>query len=484
MQLHFKHSKILPSFLIITVFLFASCKSREENKAENPKQPTAVANQPKTDPDYQSIDQLIEKELQESGTPGATLIVVHEGKIVHARGYGQADAESHRAAEVNTVWPLASITKVLTSIAVMQLVESGKVDLNADVNIYLKRVRVPNTFASPITVADLLRHTSGLDELPGRRFEQPDDMPSLDVFLASHLVRYRPAGEFTSYSSYGMSLAGLLIEEVTGTSYANYLDSNIFKPLGMKTTQIMTKQGDEKGVAIPYEIDDGKATRIGYEWYATPPVASAVVSASDMAKLMIDLTSEQPKVLSQNSLQKMFSTQATLDPSVPGWGYGLQLDEFNGHGIAEHGGDIGGFAGLMTLVPDQRLGIFIVHHGEGSSIRFDVRKPILEKYLPGNPPTPVALKDVDLKPYAGLYRASFTCHTCSIPTPVPEFEVSINKDDTLDLWGSRWIPTVKDVFTREDGRARLAFVRDAKGNVVTLSGGSWRVGERVSKKSN
>jgi hypothetical protein len=281
-----------------------------------------------------------------------------------------------------------------------------------------------------------------------------------------------------------MSLAGLLIEEVTGSSYAGYLDAHIFKPLDMKSARIMKKPGDEVGVAIPYEIDDGKATRIGYEWYATPPVASAVVSANDMGLLMIDLTSDQPKVLSRSSLQQMMTTQATLIPSVPGWGFGFQLDDFNGHVIAEHGGDIGGFAGLMTLVPDKRLGLFIVHHGEGSSIRFHVRSAVLEKYLPGNPPAAVALENVDLKPYAGLYRASFTCHTCKLPTPAPEFEVSINIDNTLELWGDRWIPTAKDVFTREDGRARLAFVRDAKGKVVALSGGSWKVGERVSGKAS
>ncbi|MCI0619067.1 beta-lactamase family protein, partial [bacterium] len=162
--------------------------------------------------EFSSIDQQIESALKKSGTPGADLVIVHDGKIVHARGYGYSDLEAHRAADPDTVWPIASITKALTAIAVMQLVESGKISLNADVNKYLKRAKVPNTFQAPITVADLLRHTSGLDELPGRRFENPKDVPPLDQFLAKHLVLYRAPGEFTSYSSYGMSLAGLLIE--------------------------------------------------------------------------------------------------------------------------------------------------------------------------------------------------------------------------------------------------------------------------------
>jgi CubicO group peptidase (beta-lactamase class C family) len=430
--------------------------------------------------EFSSIDQQIESDLKNRGTPGAALVVVHDGKIIHARGYGYSDLEAHRVADPNTVWPIASITKVLTAIGVMQLVESGRVSLNTDVNKYLKRAKVPNTFQAPITVADLLRHTSGLDELPGRRFENAKDVPPLDQFLSKHLVRIRAAGEFTSYSSYGMSLAGLVIEDVTGSSYANYINTHIFKPLEMSSARIMTKSGDEAGVAIPYEIEDDKAQRINFEWYATPPVASAVVSANDMGKLLIDLMSDKPKLLSRSTLQQMFNTQATLHPSVPGWGYGFQLDEFNGNKIAEHGGDIGGFASLLSMVPEKKIGMFIIHHGEGSSIRFDVRKAILEKYFPGDAQIPAAKKGEDLTPYAGTYRASFRCHTCSDPPDVPEFELTINKDDTLQLWGSRWIVIGKDLFSRDDGRAHLAFVRDAKGKVVALSGGSWRVGERVN----
>jgi CubicO group peptidase (beta-lactamase class C family) len=430
--------------------------------------------------EFDSIDSQIESALRKSGTPGAALVIVRDGKIIHARGYGYADPESHLTATPDTVWPMASITKVLTAIGTMQLVQSGKISLVADVNKNLKRVHVPDTFPKPITVGDLLRHTSGLDEIPGRRFENGNDVPPFDKFLAQHLVRYRAPGDFASYSSYGMSLAGLLIEDVSGLNYSEYIDAHIFKPLEMKSARIMTKAGDEKGLATPYEIEDGKAQRINYEWYATPPVASAVVSANDMAKLLIDLTSDKPKLLSRSTLQQMFSTQATLHPSVPGWGYGFQLDDFDGNKIAEHGGDIGGFAGLLSIVPEKRFGMFIMHHGEGSSLRFDVRKAILEKYFPGDAKVPNPIRNVDLKPYAGKYRASFQCHTCSDPPDVPEFEVTINKDDTLQLWGSRWIPIGKDLFARDDGRARLAFVRDAKEKVVALSGGSWRVGERLN----
>jgi CubicO group peptidase (beta-lactamase class C family) len=429
------------------------------------------------DPALQPIDASIESRLKETGTPGAALVVVRDGRIVHARGYGFADVESHRAADANTVWPIASMTKVLTAIAAMQLVETGKLSLDEKVAACFKDLPIPDRYGTPIRVADLLRHTSGLDELPGRRVARAADVRPLREFLSGHLVQYRAPGTFTSYSSYGMSLAGLLVEELTGSSYAQYVQAAIFGPLGMNDSRIMTKAGDERGLATPYQIDDGRAQRMDYEWYSTPPVASAVSSAADMGRLLIGLTDST--LLSEGTLREMMKTQATLHPAVPGWGYGFQIDSVNGRAVAEHGGDIGGFAGLLAVVPEERLGFFIVHHGEGSSLRFAVRRMLLDLMLPPATATPPkTLPGVDLKPYAGSYRASFNCHSCADRPPVPEFDVTI-EGGKLQLWGDNWVPIGRDLFEREDGRAMLAFIRDGKGRITALSGGSWRVGERI-----
>lgn len=439
-----------------------------------PAEPSAVPGL--LDPALAATDARIESELQSTGTPGAALVVVRAGRIVHARGYGLADVEAGRAADANTAWPIASITKVLTAIAALQLVEGGQLSLEKSVATYLEDLPVPDEYDKPILVADLLRHTSGLDELPGRRVARAQDLQPMREFLSSHLVQYRPPGSFTSYSSYGMSLAGLLVEELSGMSYAEYVQARIFRPLGMNDCRIMVKAGDERDAATPYEIDDGQAQRIDYEWYSTPPVASGVCSGMDMGRLIVALT--EGGILSRTTLHAMMTTQTTLHPDVPGWGYGFQLDSVNGRAVAEHGGDIGGFAGLLVIVPEERLGFFIMHHGEGSSLRFAVRRMLLDRLLPGEASVPVALSGVELAPYAGSYRASFACHTCADGPPVPEFDVTAS-DGALQLWGDRWLPIGKDLFAREDGRARLAFVRDDRGQVIALSGGSWRVGERI-----
>jgi hypothetical protein len=205
--------------------------------------------------------------------------------------------------------------------------------------------------------------------------------------------------------------------------------------------------------------------------------------------VMIDLTADQPRLLSRAILDEMTKQQATLHPNIPGWGYGFQLDKAHGRAIAEHGGDIGGFAALMSIVPQERLGIFTVNHGEGSGLRFDVRKAVLDHlfYVPPTGFPPRIDGGGDLSPYVGLYRASFQCHTCKEPSPVPEFEVTSDVQGGLTLWGSTWLPDPDgpDLFVNSIDLVhsvrdrRIAFIRDADGRIVALSGGSWRVGERV-----
>src|SRR5262245_28337176 len=161
-----------------------------------------------------AVDPVIDAGLKESGAPGAAFVFVQGGRIVYERGYGVADVASGAKVDpARTVWPIASITKAVTAMAVLQLVDDGRVDLDTDVNRYLKRLQVPAQGYPPLTLWHLLSHTGGLDELPGRQFDgrDPED---LATFLNGRLLRYRAPGRLTAYSTYGIILAGLLLEDV------------------------------------------------------------------------------------------------------------------------------------------------------------------------------------------------------------------------------------------------------------------------------
>lgn len=430
------------------------------------------------------VDPLIEKELKASGIPGAAFVFVQNGRIVYTKGYGVSDVAARTPVDPErTIWPVASITKAITAIGVLQLVDEGKVELDKDVNQYLKRLQVPAQGYGPLTLRHLLSHTAALDELPGRQFDGRRP-PDLAAFLKKKLVRYRAPGKLTAYSTYGMALAGVILEDVSRDKYPKYVARHIFKPAGMETARIMRARGDEKGVATPYEIEDGKATAVPHEFYVTPPTSSMVASTNDMGRLMTmylaSVRGEKNDLLSPSLAQAMHQQQATNHPDVPGWGLGLQLDRVNGIDLAEHGGDIGGFAALMTLIPSGGAGFYIVHHGEGGNLRFRVKEALMDALYPVTTTT-VPLADPEnaaLNEYVGRYLSSIACRSCPGANE-NAFEVTADPNGTLSLWGQAWIPMRKDLFIRDDGRRLLGFARDERGRIVSVTGGSWRVADRL-----
>ena len=340
----------------------------------------------------------------------------------------------------------------------------------------------------PITLAQLLAHTGGLDELPGRQFDpRKGRRPSLGEFLKDRLVRYRDPGVYTAYSSYGIALAGVAVEDVSGLTYEEYVRKRILEPCAMNSSRFMQRPGDEKGVATPYEIEDGRATPMAYEWYITTPTSSLVATAPDMARFaMLHLANGRcggQQILSESLARAMRTQQATIHPAVPGWGYAFQLDVDNDRQLAEHGGDIGGFSALLTLIPQEQTAFFIVNHGEGGDLRFRVKRALLDALYPATEqrvvPKPDPAQSPRLREFAGRYRSSLACHTCRDVDRNQDFELTAGNDGTLQLWGQQWVPLERDLFVRADGERLLGFARDKAGRIATVSGGSWRVADRL-----
>ncbi len=436
------------------------------------------------------LESVVARGMRDGRIPGAAFVLVQNGRIVTARGFGVADVASKRAVSPETtVFPIASISKVFTATAVVQLADRGRFDLNADVNRYLKSVRVPATYPDSVTAAQLLSHTSGFDELPGRRARAASELMPLGRFLADRLVRVRPPGRITSYSSYGMALAGLLVEDVSGVSFEGYLRRNIFRPLGMTRTFITVPSARRGDLAKAYERDGERLVAVPYELYQTPPTSSILSTARDMAQFMlVHLQAGRhghARILSAEAVARMHEQQATVHPLIPGWAVGFQVDDSNGQRILEHGGDIGGFSALLTLLPEHGVGFFTVHHLEGTNLRYAIRRAILDRFFPDQRvvslPEPRADAAGGLRRFAGKYRASIFCHSCPDGGPnVQDFDVQANGDGTLTVWDQRWVEVSPLYFVRLDGRAHIGFAADESGRITALSGGSWRVLERIN----
>lgn len=435
------------------------------------------------------VDSVFAAGMTREHIPGGAFVLVQNGRILLAKGFGKADLVSGRPVRADrTIFPIASISKVFTATAVMQLVDRGQIALDTDVNRYLTALRVRPTYPQPITVAHLLTHTAGFDELPGRRVRAEAELVPLARFLEGRLIRVHAPGEVTSYSSYGMALAGLLVEDVSGEPFEEYLRRHIWAPLGMIRTFITvpnTRRGD---LATAYELEGDTVVPIPYEVYQTPPTSSIVGTAVDMARFMIAHLDNGryggARILSDSAAVTMHRQHATMHPLVPGWALGFQVDDANGRRVIEHGGDIGGFSALLTLLPDEDVGLYVVHDLEGSNLRFDVRQAVLDRFFPDRRPLAVPTRQPGsaerVRRFAGTYRASIFCHTCPGGGPnVQDFEVVANEDGTITVWDARWVEVSPLFFVRADGRARIGFAQDTSGRIVALTAGSWRVLERI-----
>ena len=182
------------------------------------------------------LDEVMAEDMQEHHIPGATVAVVKDGELSFAKGYGYADLERQTpVVPGQTLFSLGSLSKLFTWTAVMQLAEQGKVDLHADVNTYLQEAQIPATFPESITLAHLMTHTPGFEEIATGRFPlEIDRVLPLDAYIGKgRPARVRPPGTTLGYSNYGASLAGYIVQEVSGIPYEQYVEENILSPLRM-----------------------------------------------------------------------------------------------------------------------------------------------------------------------------------------------------------------------------------------------------------
>ncbi len=179
--------------------------------------PAAAGSTSQPVPDPQQLADFFDREvpalLETDHVPGVTISVVGNGSTPFSKGYGLADLENEKSFDPETsLVRIASISKLFTWTAVMQLVQDGRLDLHRDVNEYLTSFQIPDTYSRPITLADLMSHTPGFETRGiGVGARSKDDVPPLETFLGEHIpARIRPAGEVSAYSNYGAALAGYI----------------------------------------------------------------------------------------------------------------------------------------------------------------------------------------------------------------------------------------------------------------------------------
>ena len=437
------------------------------------------------------IDKIVTEEMDRQHIPGAEFVFVKDGKVFFSKGYGFANLEKQqRAVPEQTIFRIGSISKVFTATAVVQLADRGSINLHTDVNRYLKKLQVAATFPEPVTPAHLITHTAGFDEIrPGTQGPTAESVLPLADFLSTRLKRIRPAGETIAYSTYGITLAGLLVEEVSGIPFESYLAKNIWKPLSMNRTSITVPATSKNDLALGYEYVNGVNQPQAYEWYHTTPASSINSTAVDMARFMImNLQKgryEKARVISDGAARDMQRQHASGHPKIPGVAYGFFEDEYQGLRILEHGGNVAGFSSQMVLIPERNAGFFLVNHHENSNLRDTVKWAILERYYSNPAAVKVPLAKDEYKTrapmFVGTYRWNVFCHTCPQSALGLVLKASSNEDGTVKLSNGshRWIEVEPMLFVRDDGESRIAFQSDKSGQVKYLYSSGFWVFERV-----
>ena len=266
----------------------------------------------------QFLDTLIREKLDEFQIPNLTVSVVSGGEVIFARGYGHADIETKKPVDPEkTLFRIGSTSKLFTWTSVMQLVEQGKIDLDADINEYLD-FEIPQTLeykrgnntTGPITMRHLMSHTPGFEDYMSDVFSLSEDHL---VPLSQYVREQRPKrvftpGEVPAYSNYGTSLAGYIVEVVSGIPFADYVEQNIYQPLGMENStfrQPLPSQLADQ-ISKPYRYVNGEFLEAEFE-YVSEPAGSMSSTGLDMAKFMFAYLQEGQhegaRILEEESLK-------------------------------------------------------------------------------------------------------------------------------------------------------------------------------------
>lgn len=446
------------------------------------------------------LDGYLGHQLEDYDIPGATVSVVKDGEVLFARGYGQASLGKNGSVVADeTLFRIASITKLFTSTAAMQLVEEGKLDLHRNVNVYLEDVEIPNTYPGrPVTLHHLLTHSAGFEEhYTGSGARGASDVEPLEVYLSEQMpARVRPPGEVSSYSNYGMSLAGLVIQDVSGMPYERYVEENVLDPLSMESTSTAQPPAPElrERLATGYDVEGGEPVARPFEYFDDAPAGSVSTTATDMADFMISHLQNgrygDASILDEDTAKGMQRTHFKHHPRLDGMAYGFSEQTLNGERTIQHGGNLEQFHAMLALLPEHDVGLFVAYnsYGDGGDFaEYELLQAFMDRYYPKAPPRVLEPSGQGVSGsadrVAGSYRVGRSNYTGfeKVLTLLTGARVSANEDGSitttggyltldLDATEQRWVEVEPLLFRAENGTEQIAFREDDEGRITYLIG--------------
>jgi CubicO group peptidase (beta-lactamase class C family) len=312
-------------------------------------------------------DSLVFTYLAESRAPSASFAVIRGNDTLAFGAHGLANVDAWKAPTATTIYEIGSITKQFTSAAIMKLVEQGRVKLDDDLSKYVPQFPLQG---KKVSIRQLLNHTSGIHSYTSsKEWEKTwnDDLSpdAIVKFVAADTFDFAP-GTAYRYNNTGYVLLGMVIEKASGQKYANYLDAQFFKPLGLRQTSYCPSKTSDPSFALGYSKAPGASVRAKFLHLSHPFAAGALCSTvGDFVKWQRAL--DGGKVVSPASYALMSTADSLNSGRKINYGFGLVPGMFNGHKTVSHTGGIPGFATAATYVPDDSLSIVVFTNFDGES---------------------------------------------------------------------------------------------------------------------
>lgn len=425
-------------------------------------------------PNFSNIEAVARKELQATGAPGAAIAVVMGDRVVYTRGFGVANVETGEPVRPEMVFRLGSTTKMITAATVVLLAEQGKLSLTEPISKHIQGL-TPNL--GRLTAHQLLSHQSGiLDEAP--MFGSHDDgAMKAEIAGWTDTRFFAEPGQIYSYSNPGYWLAGFLAETVGGRPFADQVASTIFTPLGMTRSTFRPTLAMTYPLAQGHDVVNGqpRIIRPAANNAASWPAGSVFSNVIDLSKWITAFVNNGKIGGEQVLPAAVFTTLSTPHATIPGatnkYGYGVQVGQWRGLDVVEHGGSRAGYGSIIRMVPSRQFGVVVLANRTGVSMTATANAAMeaalsLPAAPADPPPAPISTTAEERARYAGTYSQGQR-----------QITVTATADALQIRTGTQGVPMEKigDHVFRAGG-TRYVFVTDASGAVTFVhSGGrSWR----------
>ena len=450
-------------------------------------------------------DSILPFQLKQENIAGAVIIVVKDGNILFQKGYGYANvAKKTPVTPDGTLFRPGSISKLFTWTAVMQLVEQSKLDLDRDINDYLD-FKIPATYPQPITLRNLMTHTPGFEEtIKDLIVTSGSKVIPLQQYVSTHMPQrvYAP-GTTPAYSNYGATLAGYIVQRVSGMPFDDYVEKNIFAPLGMSNTTFQQPLPPQLQPLMSngYALATSKAKP--YEFVVPAPAGSSATSAVNISHFMIAHLQNGEyggaRILKPETVALMHSAQYGANPNLPKMALGFYEETRNGHRIIGHGGDTEYFHSDLHLILDANVGFFISYNSAGRHVTnargvlFDM---FMDRYFPYMIPSAQKPADAagDAKLVAGEYISSRRPVTNILSflgflsnakvTPAEDGTITIDSFKGLDDLPITWEEIGPLLYREKDGQQLVGFTRDGDNRLVLAMNYPFMIWTKVSLADN